>query len=145
MRHFKTIERYLETTGSHQAFQDVRYWELNQSLDEILLRKIFLNIHVELLHGLSEILISHRRPTETVDDRVERTIKNTIYQNGDLWYKTEISIEYSDNSYAHWLTRHRSFKDALAEAVKKEFDIGDAFACKSMRKAEMDPEFRTGS
>ena len=135
LRHFKTIERYLEFTGSDQAFQGVRYWELNQSLEEILLRKIFPNIHLELLHGLSEILISHRRPMETVDDRVERTIQDTIHRTGDLWYETGIPIECSDNGYANWLTRHHSFKEALANAVKEGFKIGDALACKSMRKA----------
>ena len=135
MRHFKAIERYLETTGSDQAFQDVRYWELNQSLEEILLRKIFLNIHLELLHGLSEILISHRRPMATVDDRIERGIKDAILQFGDRWYESESIREYPVGSYNHWLTRHRNFKDALLEAVKEGFEIGDAIACKSMRMA----------
>ena len=125
----------LETTGSDQAFQDVRYWEPNQSLEEILLRKIFLNIHLELLHGLSEILISHRRPMETVDDRVERAIKDAILQFRDRWYESESIREYPVGSYNHWLTRHRNFKDALLEAVKEGFEIGDAIACKSMRTA----------
>ena len=130
-----TLALGLETTGSDQAFQDVRYWELNQSLKEILLRKIFLNIHLELLHGLSEILISHRRPMETVDDRVERAIKDAILQFGDRWYESESIREYPVGSYNHWLTRHRNFKDALLEAVKEGFEIGDAIACKSMRTA----------
>ena len=135
MKHFKAIERYLETTGSDQAFQGVRYWELNQSLEEILLRKIFLNIHLELLHGLSEILISHRRPMETVDDRVEWAIKNALLKFGDRWYEPETIREYPVGSYNHWLTKHSNFKDALSEAVKEGFEIGDAHACKSMRTA----------
>ena len=138
-----TLALGLETTGSDQAFQDVRYWELNQSLEEILLRKIFLNIHLELLHGLSEILISHRRPMETVDDRVERAIKDAILQFGDRWYESESIREYPVGSYNHWLTRHRNFKDALlrvgagcgqwkrsrARKVGDGFEIGDPSHC----------------
>ena len=135
MRHFKTVAQYLETVGSDQAFQNVRYWELNLSLEEILLRKIFPNIHLELLHGLSEILISHRRPMETVVDRVERIIKDAILQFGDRWYESESIREYPVGSYNHWLTRHRNFKDALLEAVKEGLEIGNAYACKSMRTA----------
>ena len=132
--HLKNLEKYLEISGTNQAFQDVRYWELTQSLDEILLGKIYLTIHIELLHALREVLLEPKRPMDTVTDRVERSVSDTIGQTGDRWYQSGPSKEQSVTDYVQWLHSHHSFRDALADAVNREFKIGDAFAEESVRK-----------
>ena len=134
MNHLKTLEGYLEVSGTNQAFQDVRYWELTQSLDEILLSKIYLTIHIELLHALREVLLEPKRSMDTVTDRVERLVFDTIRQTGDLRYQSGTSKEQSVTNYVQWIHSHQSFRDALADAVNREFKIGDAFAEESVRK-----------
>ena len=49
MKHLKSLETYLQATGSDEGFQDIRYWELTQEVDETLIRKVF----PELAHGTS--------------------------------------------------------------------------------------------
>lgn len=125
MTHLKTLERYLEVAGSAQAFQDIRYWELNQSLNEILLRRLYLALHIELLHGLSEILLTPNRPIETVADRVERAVENAMWPTSDLAYSPGTPKEQSIHSYMEWRQRFSTWREALANAVQKGFNIGD--------------------
>ena len=127
MKHLKSLERYLEVTGSNKAFQDIRYWELTQSLDEIRLRQVYLSIHIELLHGLSEILLAPDRPKETVADRVEREVSNAMWPAAKMAYSPGTSEERSINSYIAWLQGFSSKRKALTEAVQKGFNIGDNF------------------
>ena len=134
MSHLKTVERYLKASGSDKVFQDVRYWELNQSMDEALLGKIYLNIHIELLHALNEVLLEPDRPMETVSERVERGVRIAFDQICELSYVPGTEREHSVNSYLQWLQSHSSFRDALADAVKRNFKIGDAFAQETVRK-----------
>ena len=121
MTHLKTLERYLKVAGSAQAFQDIRYWELTQSLDEILLRRVHLSIHIELLHGLSEILLAPDKPKETVADRVERAVSNAMWPAAKMAYSPGTSEERSINSYIAWLQGFSSKRQALTEAVQKGF------------------------
>ena len=85
MTHLKSLERYLGVAGSDRAFQDIRYWELTQSLDAMLLSRVYLAIHIELLHALSEILLA-RQPIGTVANRVERTVQNAMRPAAALSY-----------------------------------------------------------
>ena len=134
MTHLKSIERYLELAGSNKAFQEVRYWELTQSLDEILLRRIYLSLHIELLQGLSEILLA-RQPIETVANRVKRTVQNAMRPTANLAYRQGTPKEYSVHSYIEWLLGFSTWSDALADAVQKDFNIGDDFVANLARNA----------
>lgn len=134
MNHLQSLERYLEISATNQAFQDVRYWELTQSLDDMLIGKIYLTIHIELLHALKEVLLEPNRPMETVADRVERSVRETIGQTGNLKYQSGTAKEHSVTSYVQWFQNHPSFKDALADAIENDFKIGDDFAEESIRK-----------
>ena len=118
MKHIKTLELYLATAGSDKAFQDIRYWELTQSLEDMLLRRIYLTIHIELFHGLSEILLG-RQPIQTVADRVERAVKNAMWPTADLAYSPGSPKEYSVHSYMEWRHGFTTWSDALAMPSKR--------------------------
>ena len=136
MKHLKTLERYLEVAGSDNAFQDIRYWELTQSLDEILLRRIHLSIHTELLHGLCEILLAiDRPPMETVANRVERTVKDAMWGTADRVYDPGTAKEQSIHSYIDWRRGFSTWCEALAEAVQEGFNIGNDFMANLTRNA----------
>ena len=127
MTHLQTLERYLEVVGSDRAFEDIRYWELNQSLDEILLRQIYLSIHFELLHGLSRILLAPDELTETVANRVERAVQDAMWSTADMAYGQGTPKEQSVHSYIEWRRRFSTWRDALTDAVQRGFNIGDDF------------------
>ena len=79
MGHLNSLAAYLEVCWDHtKGFIDIRYWELDQSLDEVLLRQISLNLHLELLHALKEVLAAPERLKDTVSMRVERAVKRAM-------------------------------------------------------------------
>ena len=134
MAHLKSIDMYLGLAGSNHAFQGIRYWELTQSLDEMLLRQVYLSLHIELLQGLSEILLA-RQPIETVADRVERTVQNAMWPVAKLAYGEGSSKEQSVHSYREWRQGFSTWSDALTDAVQKDFNIGDDFVANLARNA----------
>ena len=136
MTHLQTLERYLGEAGSDRAFQDVRYWELTQSLDEILLRRAYPWLHMELLHGLGELLQAPGRPMATVEDRVERAVRDAMCPVGDLAYSPETPKEQSVRPYMEWLRGFETTREALADAVQRGFDIGEDFMASLARKAQ---------
>ena len=135
MRHLKTADLYLGVAASNQAFQDIRYWELTQSQDEVLLRRIDLPLHIELLHGLSKILLAPNRPKQTVFDRVERAVENAMWHTPKLGYSPGTPKERSVRNYIEWRQGFGTWSDALADAVQKGFNIGDDFMADLARRA----------
>ena len=121
MTHFQSLEKYLEETGSNEDFQGIRYWELEPSLDKLLLRRLFLSIHMELLYALHEILIKPDRPKETVEDRVRRKVRGTLWENTGLGLRTGTIEEKTAQSYWQWLDEFPTWEDALADAVHRDF------------------------
>ena len=79
MTHLRTLDRYLEIVGSDRAFQDIRYWELTHSLNEALLGRIYLTLHIELLHGVSQLLLRPDSPRLTVTGRVELAVREAMF------------------------------------------------------------------
>ncbi len=127
-RHLETLQRYFEAVGADTAFQDIRYWELKQSMDDLLLRRIYPWIHIELLHGLREVLLAtDRLPMGTVANRVEGAVRNAMWPVTDMAYGPGTAKEKSVRSYLEWRGRFSTWCDALAEAVEKGFDLGDDF------------------
>ena len=135
MTHLKTLERYLEVVGSDTAFQDIRYWELTQSLNDILLQRIYLSIHMELLQGLRELLLVPDRPTRTVMDRVDQAVETAMWDMPDLSYSSGSPEERSVHSYIAWRNGFSTWSEALAAAVQKGFNIGDDFLVEVVSKA----------
>ena len=135
MTHLKSLDTYLGLAGSNQAFKDIRYWELTQSLNEMLLRRVYLMLHIELLHGLVEILLAPNRPTKTVANRVERAVESAMWHTTDLAYGPGTPKEHSVRSYIRWRQEFNTWSEALADAVQKGFNIGDDFMANVVRNA----------
>lgn len=132
--HLKSLESYLDVVGSDTAFQDLRYWELRQSPDEWLLRRLHLALHMELLRAVRELLRG-RPPTETVSTRVERAVHQAMFFPPALAYTPGSPQEASVHFYLKWRQRFASWSDALADAVRQRFMIGDEFASGLVVKA----------
>ena len=135
MKHLKTLDSYLSATGSNQAFQNIRYWELEQSLDEVLIRQIHLSLHIEILHGLSEILRAPDMPKGTVLHRVERAVRDAMWPIQELRYGPGTEKERSVESYKQWLGGYSSFREAIAEAFRHSTVAGDDFKLKMLNNA----------
>ena len=133
MGHLKTLTEYLKATGSDKAFQDIRYWELDQSLHEVALRRVYLALHIELLHAVRQILRTPHKPTNKTTDRVERVVRDALIRSA-----RGTSIKESDDSYIEWLQGHPNFREAMAAAVRDDFKIGDAYAVDNARKAYLE-------
>ena len=138
MGHLKSLVAYLEVAGSHQGFIDIRYWELDQSLDEILLRRVSLNLHLELLHAMSEVLLAPERPKDTVSMRVERAVKWAMKR--DLGYSVGTEKELAVKAYIEWLTRSgfADFREAIATAFKEGLVTGDNYIAGFVTKAHQE-------
>ena len=136
MTHLRTLDRYLEIVGSDQAFQGIRYWELTQSLNEVLLGRIYLTLHIELLHGVSQVLLEADRPM-SVADRVERAVERAMWRTADLAYSPGTPKEHSVRSYIELRQGFGTWREALACAVQESFNIGDDFIANLTRNAYM--------
>ena len=135
MGHLKSLETYLEATGSDKDFQDIRYWELTQSRNEIIVRQIYLTLHMELLHALKEILLPQKRPKDTISTRVERTVRSAMSPRGELSYTEGTDKERSVKAYRQWLERFENFREAITEAFSEGIANGDEFILGIINKA----------
>lgn len=136
MGHLKSLVAYLEAAGSHDGFIDIRYWDLDQSLDEVRLRRISLNLHLELLHALSEVLLSPNRPKDTVSMRVERAVIAAI-NNGLRCFEGSDTASAA-NSYVEWVTNlgFKNHREAIAAAFKEGLSTVDDYTASVVRSAQ---------
>ena len=135
MKHLKSLETYLDATGSDKDFQDIRYWELTQSTDEIIVRQIYLMLHTELLHALKEILLAPERPKDIVTARVERAVRDAMSSSREMSYSQGSDKERSVVSYIEWLKGFKEFREALTAAFKEGVATGDDFMVDILGKA----------
>ena len=138
MKHFRRLETYLKTTASDDAFNNdkgIRYWELYPTLENALLRQVHLSIHMELLYGLHEILIEPDRDKETVEARVERAVETAMFPNGGMSYSLAMAGESTAKMYREWLNQFCTLREALADAVKGDFNLGNELAATTARSA----------
>ena len=137
--HFKNLADYLSVTGSEQAFNKMRYWELGQSLDDKtlrLVRSLSLQIHYEILQGLGETVVSTRQPYKTINHRVSWALRDAINPStGQMAYTIGSDKQKSVEAYISWVLGYETIGDAIADAYQKEFQIGDAFANAVARQA----------
>ena len=135
MSHFRSLEGYFEETGSNEDFQEIRYWELEPSLDKLLLRQLFLSIHMELLYALHEILIEPDRPKETVEARVRWKVRRAMWDDMGLGLRPRPIEGQPAEKYRRWIEEFPSWNDALAAAVHRDFETGDELVNAATRKA----------
>ncbi len=126
LEHLKSLEHYLSSVGSTNAFNEMRYWEITQSLDQEVLHRISLPIHRELLHALRQLFMPSNRRT-TVSDRIERTVRDEMFESHSLAYAPGSAQEAVVKSYLNWLKEHRTFLEALTDAVRTGFDVKHEF------------------
>ena len=135
IKHLKSLETYFEATGSDKVFQEIRYWELTQSTDEILVRQIYLTLHMELLHALKEILLAPQRPKDTISARVERAVRSAMSPRRELIYTEGTDKERSIKAYIEWRRGFKSFREAITVASREGIANGDEFILGIINKA----------
>jgi hypothetical protein len=140
--HFKNLVDYLAMTGSASAFNNMRYWELKQSLNEDLLRRLSLQTHYEILKGIREAVISTGQPSETVKDRVESALEDAILPANEMAYIIGSVKQEAVEAYLSWVLGYETNEDALADAFQKDFQIGDEFMNSSARQVVQSPWLR---
>ena len=134
MEHLQSLETYLGATGSDQDFQDIRYWELNQSTNEIIVRQIYLSLHLELLHAVRELLMPPGRTKETVSLRVERALQ-TAMSPRNLAYAPGTDTELSVKLCIEWMSGFESYREAITKALREGAAPEDEFTLEILRKA----------
>lgn len=135
MKHVKSLETYLEATGSDKQFQDIRYWELTQSTGEVIVRQVYLTMHLELLHAMSEILLAPTRPNDFVSMRVERAVRDSMLSRRELSYSPGSDKQRSVEAYKEWLKGFKGFGEALTAAFKEGVATGDDLMLEILGKA----------
>ena len=134
MKHLKSLETYLNETGSDKDFQDIRYWELTQSTDELLVRQVYLQLHLELLRAVEELLMPPGRTKETVSLRVERAVI-TAMESQNLAYAPGTERELSVKSFLKWLGGFKNPREAMTKALTEGEAPSDEFTLDILRKA----------
>ena len=137
MKHLQSLETYLNATGSDKDFQDIRYWELSQSTDEIIVRQIYLSLHLELLHAVRELLMPSGRTKETVSLRVERALQ-TAMRPRNLAYAPSTDRELSVKLYLEWMSGFESDREAITKALREGAAPEDEFTLEILRKAHQE-------
>ena len=137
MKHLQSLETYLEATGSDEDFQDIRYWELSQSTDEILIRQIYLSLHLELLQAVRELLMPPGRTKETVSLRVERAVQKAMRPR-ELAYVAGTDKEVSVKSYLDWVSEFESDREAITKALREGAAPDDEFILATLKKAHQE-------
>ena len=133
MSHLRSLESYLEATGSDGKFNNIRYWELRPTLEEVLIRQVHISIHMELLYALHEILIEPDRPKDTVENRVDRAVETAMSPNAIIGYGQRPSKRGELSSYIRWIEDCGSYRAALSTAVRGDFTLGDNYASEISR------------
>ena len=135
MEHLKSLETYLKATGSNTEFQNIRYWELTQSTNAIIVRQIYLMLHMELLHAMEEILLAPERPKDIVSTRVERAVREAMFPKRELSYTKGTDKERSVKAYIEWLEGFGNYREAITAAFRDEAANGDEFMLEVLSKA----------
>ena len=124
LKHLRSLSQYFQETGTDDAFQKMRYWELGQSLEDVLIRRVNLRIHREILLALQQLLIrSDKYVPKTITHRVDALIKQPILVK--LGYQPGSPRERAIKSLLHSHAQGKSWRSILNDAVQSGFDLGD--------------------
>ena len=124
LKHLRSLNQYFQETGTDDAFQKMRYWELGQSLEDVLIRRVNLRIHREILFALQQLLIrSDKYVPKTITHRVDALIKQPIWVN--LGPQPGTPRERAVKSLLRSHSQGKSWRSILRDAVQSGFDLGD--------------------
>lgn len=127
--HLKSIEAYFSATGTEKSFNAMRYWEIEQPPDEEVISKVSLLIHGELLRAISQLFV-RGMDRRTVSQRVEIVVLEALVKDrvAELGHAPGSPEEKDVQSYLEWLRVFANRREALADAKRRNFDIGNATA-----------------
>ena len=125
--HIRSLDTYLETVGTKKAFDGMRYWELNPEQEQSLFRKVWPAIHREILLAVSLLQVSDSSGLETIAGRVQQTVHAALFPTERLGYSPGSDHEATVKRYIDWILNHPSRQEALTEAYRRDFAIGDKF------------------
>lgn len=134
MKHLRSLETYLDTTGRDKDFQDIRYWELTQSTNKSIVREIYILLHVELLHAVWELLMPAGRTRETVSLRVETAVIKAM-ESQNLTYAPGTARELEVKTLLGWLKGFASTREAMTKALAEGEAPKDDFTLAILKKA----------
>ena len=125
--HIRSLNAYLETVGTKKAFDRMRYWELNPEQEESLFRQVWPTIHREILLAIIILYGSNSSEGETITARVERTVHDALFPTERLFYSPGSDHEATVKRYIDWILNHPSRQEAITQAYRRDFAIGDEF------------------
>ena len=128
LRHLESLDDYLSVVGTANAFQKMRYWELDQPTDDPLIGKVWLPIHSEILRATEQLFLREGRRVQTIIDRVERAVHGALLPSDRLGYSPGTEQEQSVIAYIKWVKTFPSRREAFASAVQQKFSVGDDYA-----------------
>ncbi len=135
LKHLQSLGSYFSEVGTARAFETMRYWEIDQSPDD-LIGQIWLPLHLEILRALRGVyLYEDEKRRHTVVDRVERAVREAMWSDADLAYVPGSAKEVNVSEYIAWLRTHATFRRALGEAIRSGFSIGNQFMNKTVAQA----------
>ena len=145
LSHIRSLDAYLATVGTTDAFNRMRYWELNPEREESLFRKVWPTIHREVLLGVSKLCASNPSESETIAGRVEQTVHDALFPTEQLVYSPRSGHEATVKCYIDWVLNHPSRQVALTQAFRQDFAIGDEFMNRIVSQAyqSLDPITRS--
>ena len=103
-------------------------------MGEVIVRQIYLTLHMELLHAMSEILLPPGRLKAIVSMRVERAVRDAMFPGRELSYSPGSDKQRSVEAYREWLKGFKGL-EALTAAFKEDVATGDDFVSRILRKA----------
>ena len=136
MKHLQSLETYLYATGSDKDFQDIRYWELNQSTSDLIVRQIYLTLHIELLHAVKELLMPPGRVKETTSVRVEKAVQREMRPR--FSYVPGTDKELSVKTYLEWLNGFDSDREAITKALRLGGPPDEEFTLEIIKKTHQE-------
>ena len=124
LKHLRSLSQYFQETGTDDAFKKMRYWELEQSLEDVLIRRVNLRIHREILFALQQLLRkSDKYVPKTITHRVDALIKQPIRVNLRPQPGTPRKRAVKSLLCSH--SQGKSWRSILRGAVQSGFDLGD--------------------
>ena len=120
----RSLSQYFQETGTDDAFQKMRYWELGQRLEDVLIRRVDLRIHREILCALQQLLIrSGNYAQRTVTHRVEERIRQEMLANMSYGQCTQKERAVKSLTYSH--AQGKSWRSILLDTVQFGFNLGE--------------------
>ena len=124
LKHLRSLGQYFQETGTDDAFQKMRYWELGHSLQDVLIRRIDLRIHREILFALEQLLLrSDSHAPKTITHRVDALIRQPLLRKSG--FKPGTPRERAIESLVGSHSQGKSWRSILKDAVQSGFDLGD--------------------